>query len=600
MFKTRSNTPVGRITQDVLSLTNEPVSWNVSSDRGKLILKYYPQVPAELKKWSYDAVIIHCQKDIKSATSYLKQLSKETLISKHKIKPILLLDLKRIELSIENDFFWVIERCSFIFLYVTKHFCHDEDGWKQIAEEKWIKEAINRKICVLINFSREALPSKLQSLPKITHGGNIDEDVDQIKAMLLPTAQRRLHKDKECKNKIWDYINKFCLNSSSSSDDDIYPESSKKQLLESGIGESLESSQNIFSSLQSVEGDTYPLEQIDASRVVQNSYHSKDSGFGREFAESLENEADDFPDSVCRVSKDPMSSKQRSRQHSGKSYKGVPIKTVIHKHREKNTTIYEHGAGVSTRLTQSNGTRTRSLKDQNVQSKNTLPLKDRGKDERKHTNIYILYDRHQQSMEECHKSNKQNCTYTENVPFGIQESCSQNNDPPTVLISGHQTPLREYAFDGSQQQKPEKYSGKVEVSSASESLKRKPSPQNTNDTKTGTGRPVSTSEFSDNQESSTQTIYGLENHEVDTDYEFGNIPKKHMVKDGKFCDNDMEKKTYNDSQGLSLPALLFGKDVQSDSVQHSTSQTTSRQSSTSEESNYSENEETYENKFKGV
>lgn len=173
---------------------------------------------------------------------------------------------------------------------------------------------------------------------------------------------------------------------------------------------------------------------------------------------------------------------------------------------------------------------------------------------------------------------KHNYTSADDVPYGIQESCSHHpKNNLSVFTKEHRCPYCGNVLNGNQQQNQEKNSKIDKTSSVSELSDHNEMPtKNTNTVKNGLELPIQ-----------SETVKPIK---------LGESSKKHIVKDeNKFCDNDFEKKymsvEFNGSLVQYLMSLLFPDKSVIKNSQHSMSQATSQQSGTSDD--HSDNIDTF-------
>lgn len=121
-----------------------------------MIKRYQQDLEDEsLKVGYYDVMIIYCEEDREKAEAYKDHLNNDikTKAGKH-IKAVLFDDAELESLAgskfahLEKAF----ERCTFAFVYLTKEFCENDDGWCRVSSEECLMKAIydkDKKWCVV-------------------------------------------------------------------------------------------------------------------------------------------------------------------------------------------------------------------------------------------------------------------------------------------------------------------------------------------------------------------------------------------------------------------------------------------------------------------
>lgn len=137
---------------------------------------------------------------------YLQNLSSVKLREKTKIRAILF-DNPKIHSSLHETLFLdTLNNSSLIFLYVTRNFCENKNGWKHFSKQTWINEFINNEKCVVINFHGGRLPMGLNSLPVLNGAEKFGSHLHRIQKILEDHVERRIKIEKQCKDDIYEWI----------------------------------------------------------------------------------------------------------------------------------------------------------------------------------------------------------------------------------------------------------------------------------------------------------------------------------------------------------------------------------------------------------
>lgn len=163
-------------------------------------LEYYHLVPDYLKIWPYDIVLVYCLNDRENIRLYLQNLSSIKLHEKHKIRATLF-DNPKISFISET-----VRLSSFVFLYVTRDFLKNQDGWKHFSKLIWINDLIYNKKCIVVNFYGEKLPMGLNSLTSIDGRENFSSHSKRIHKLLEDHVKTRIQIENECREDIFQWV----------------------------------------------------------------------------------------------------------------------------------------------------------------------------------------------------------------------------------------------------------------------------------------------------------------------------------------------------------------------------------------------------------
>ncbi|KAK3589016.1 hypothetical protein CHS0354_031273 [Potamilus streckersoni] len=185
----------------------------------KLLAEYEKHMPPDIKIGYFDVMVLYCEDNQNKAREFCEHLRRDIkLKSGESVKAVLYdcEELTSLAVSKLRHLEKALERCTYVFIYMTKEFC--EDTWMELSSEECLMKAIydeEKRWCVVPVYTvsrRNAnfkIPMGLNSLKGINYYNNDQFYQSGVSRLIEDKLYQRLKNEKKHQDKQYEWLQGF-------------------------------------------------------------------------------------------------------------------------------------------------------------------------------------------------------------------------------------------------------------------------------------------------------------------------------------------------------------------------------------------------------